>query len=307
VTAAVAVIVAVRPDILLLTDFDWDATGAALTAFRARLSASGLDYPYTFAPRPNRGRASGFDLDGDGDRGGPADAIGWGRFTGEGGMALLSRFPPDTGSAHDFTGFVWRGLPASRIAEAGLPTAAEAALPLASGGHWDVPVSLPGGAVLHLLAYAAGPPVFRPEAMSRARNHDETAYWLRYLDGVLPFPPPPAPFVLLGNANADPEDGAGDRTAIRTLLADPRVSDPRPASEGGADAALPGKAGDPALDTAEWSGNPNVGDNLRVDYVLPSRDLAVIASGTYWPAEGQPGAAEARTASPHRLVWVDVE
>jgi hypothetical protein len=45
---------------------------------------------------------------------------------------------------------------------------------------------------------------------------------------------------------------------------------------------------------------------LRVDYVLPSAGLAVVASGVIWPAAGDPMRAAVEAASRHRLVWVDV-
>ncbi|MEG4641853.1 UDP-galactopyranose mutase, partial [Paracoccus sp. APAP_BH8] len=48
-----------RPDILLLTHFDWDHDGRALDAFAARLAEAGLDYPHRFATRPNSGSAAG--------------------------------------------------------------------------------------------------------------------------------------------------------------------------------------------------------------------------------------------------------
>lgn len=55
---------------------------------------------------------------------------------------------------------------------------------------------------------------------------------------------------------------------------------------------------------------------LRLDYVLPSRDLTVVGSGVFWPASGEPGrewladAADierAEYSSDHRLVWVDLQ
>ena len=72
------------------------------------------------------------------------------------------------------------------------------------------------------------------------------------------------------------------------------------------DGANAGQRGDPALDTADWPEADGPG-NLRVDLVLPSRDLTVRASGVLWPAPGQPLAETAATASPHRLVWVDLD
>ncbi len=41
---------------------------------------------------------------------------------------------------------------------------------------------------------------------------------------------------------------------------------------------------------------------LRLDYVLPSPDLHVTGSGTFWPATGDPLDRAARLTSRHRLV-----
>ena len=72
------------------------------------------------------------------------------------------------------------------------------------------------------------------------------------------------------------------------------------------DSANAGQRGDPALDTADWPEADGPG-NLRVDLVLPSRDLTLRASGVLWPAPGAPLAEAVAAASRHRLVWVDVE
>jgi hypothetical protein len=227
-------------------------------------------------------------------------------------MAILSRLPIDTAGVTDLSGRLWRDLPGHLIDGAGLSPAAQEVQRLSSTGHWVVPVLLPSGDRLTLLAWQATPPVFDgAEDRNGRRNHDEAAIWLRLLEGALSEAPPQAPFVLIGNANLDPADGEGRADALLSLLSDPRLQDPRPASSGGAAAATPGQAGDPALDTADWpetsdAGTPGPG-NLRVDYVLPSADLRVTAAGVWWPAPGDPAAAEATLASRHRLVWVDVE
>lgn len=78
VLAVAAIIQRVRPDILLLNEFDSDFTNLALNEFRAVL-ASGEDaiaYPYFYAPMGNEGIPSGLDLDGDGVLGEWADASG---------------------------------------------------------------------------------------------------------------------------------------------------------------------------------------------------------------------------------------
>ena len=62
-----------------------------------------------------------------------------------------------------------------------------------------------------------------------------------------------------------------------------------------------------ALWTLWPDAKPNDPGNLRVDYILPSRSLQVIASGLHWPGPDQPDALEqAETASRHRLIWIDI-
>lgn len=95
ILALTAIIQHMRPDILLLNEFDHDHQNLALTAFREALNHgdSGIEYPYFFAPAGNEGHPSFLDLDGDGETGEWADALGFGRFRGGEGMALLSRYP----------------------------------------------------------------------------------------------------------------------------------------------------------------------------------------------------------------------
>jgi hypothetical protein len=299
--AAAAVIAAAGADILLLTDVDWDAGLIALTRLQEALAAAGAPYPHVYAPRPNSGLRTGLDLDGDGRLNGPRDAQGYGRFPGQGGMALLSRLPLDLAAARDFSAFLWRDLPGNLSGGAGLPPGALAVQRLSTTGHWDVPVTLPGGGRLHLLAFYATPPVFDgAEDRNGRRNHDETAFWLRYLDGALPWAPPEAPFVLLGDANLDPVDGDGRPGALAALLADPRLTDPAPQSPGAA-------AAGGATDTTDWTANRTARRNLRVDYVLPSSALTVTGAGVFWPLAEDPLAPAVAAASAHRLVWVDVE
>jgi hypothetical protein len=45
---------------------------------------------------------------------------------------------------------------------------------------------------------------------------------------------------------------------------------------------------------------------MRIDYVLPSATLKVVACGVFWPAPGQDG-HDLADVSDHHLVWLDVE
>ncbi len=337
VLAVAEILLRVRPDVLLLNELDHDPDGVALGRLAALLADGveglpGLDYPHLFAAEPNTGVPSGHDLDGDGKTMGAGDALGFGRFPGQYGMAILSRFA--LGSARTFRTLPWAALPG---AEAPLnadgtpywPEAVWQALPLSSKSHWDVTVELPGGRALHLLASHPTPPVFDgPEDRNGLRNAAEIGFWAAYLDGTaLPDDAgetaplaPEAAVVLLGDLNLDPEDGDGRRQAIRALLDHPRLQDPRPTSAGGPAAAAAqgganaGQAGDPALDTADWRDDRDGGapGNMRVDFVLPSRRLEIVGAGVFWPAPDDPLArlvaerGRERASSDHRLVWVDI-
>ncbi|MDA8586813.1 endonuclease/exonuclease/phosphatase family protein [Rhodobacteraceae bacterium] len=298
VQAITRVIRAADADILVLAGFDYDLHGVALNAFATALGG----YPYRFARRPNRGRPSGLDLNGDGKFGGAEDAWGFGEFQGQGALAVLSRWPIDGSTVRDFTATQWTALPHHQA----LSTVPDTH-PLSTTAHWDVPVMLPGGVRLNILVWHATPPVFDgPEDRNGRRNHDETAFWLAYLDRALP-QPPPQHFVLAGVANLDPVDGDGRTAALDQLLAHPAVQDLAPKSAGGVEAANDDHTGDPALDTADWPEGPNRPGNLRVDYVLPSATLSAKGAGVFWPVAGASLRDDVETASRHRLVWVDIE
>ncbi|WP_168771049.1 endonuclease/exonuclease/phosphatase family protein [Palleronia sediminis] len=273
-----------RPDIVMLQGIDYDAGGALLRAMQDRLEAAGHPMPHAFAAAPNSGLPSGIDLDGDGRLGQPRDAQGYGRFFGAGGLAILSRHPVERDGVRDLSTLLWSDLPGSLAPETDLSPEARAIQRLSSTAHWVVPVRV-GDTRLNIVTWAATPPLFQPS--NAARNHDETAVILRLLDGELPVPAPDPPFAIAGLANADPDRGAGRPDALRALLGDPRVTDPLPQREGDRATASFG-------DTA-----------LRLSYVLPSRDLGVVASGLLDPADiAAIDGIERGTR--HRLVWVEV-
>ncbi len=156
---------------------------------------------------------------------------------------------------------------------------------------------------MSLLAFHAQTPVFDgPEDRNGRRNADEIRFWQLFLDGQ--YGTPPERFVLLGTLNVDPVDGEGRKRVLQALLSDPRLQDAQPESLGGTLAASQGQRGNPARDTVDWK-EPHPG-NLRVDYVLPSNGLEVVASGVDWPASKDTGHDVVTRASAHRLVWLDI-
>ncbi|GAB5434943.1 endonuclease/exonuclease/phosphatase family protein [Falsiruegeria mediterranea] len=301
----VAVISETSPDVLALQGVDWDHDGLTLEALARTLADAGSPYPHRLALKPNSGTMTDLDLDGDGRLGGPGDAQGYGEFTGQNGMAILSRYPIVRAEVQNFSTLLWKDLPDAQLPErdgAPFPShAAQAIQRLSSAGHWVVPIETPLGRI-RLLTSQAGPPVFDgPEDRNGLRNRDENRFWTLFLDGTLG-PAPQNRFVLLGGTNLDPWDSDGYGEVVQGLLDDPRLQDPAPTSNGATTAPDQGHRSPNATDTVEWDG---VG-RLRVDYVLPSRDWVVQASGVYWPAKGEAGHETALGASRHRLVWVDL-
>ncbi|MEM6635831.1 MAG: endonuclease/exonuclease/phosphatase family protein [Pseudomonadota bacterium] len=307
------------PDIVVLQSVDFDADLTTLNALNASLEPAMARYPYVFARRPNTGRVSGFDMNGNGRLGEAQDAHGYGTFAGQGGMAILSRWPIEEDLITDFTALLWQDLPDARrpLYEDGTPFPspdAAAAIRLSTTAHWAVPVRTKDGGLLTVLTMHASPPVFDgPEDRNGLRNANELELWMRFLDGGLADRPPTERFVIAGDANADPVDGESVKEAINALLNHPLLQDPQPSSPGATSASERQQginrdhAGDPSHDTADWRDLPGPG-NLRVDYILPSRDLGVVASGVLWPGPDADSALlqSVVTASRHRLVWVDI-
>ncbi|MDT0330452.1 endonuclease/exonuclease/phosphatase family protein [Nocardiopsis lambiniae] len=329
----------VRPDVLLVNEFDHDPTGRALRSFargylaRGWNGAEGVDYPYAYAAPVNTGVASGVDLNGDGrvvrEPGSVAyaeDALGFGRFPGQYGMAVFSRYPLGVARARTFRSLRWAEMPGALLPVdpvTGGPffsPEARAVARLSSKSHWDLPVDPGWGRPVHLLASHPTPPAFDgPERRNVLRNHDEVRFWVDYLTpgadgyirddaGVRGGLEPGAPFVVAGDLNADPGEGASSSKAITRLLEHSRVVDPLPHSQGGR-----GRVGSAvgAVGHGEVCAEDTRRGHLRVDYVLPSRGSSVGARGVFWPALDDPlvrltGAGRPFPGSDHRLVWVDV-
>ncbi|MEP1388295.1 MAG: endonuclease/exonuclease/phosphatase family protein [Yoonia sp.] len=281
--AAQAVIAHIDPDVLLLTDFDYDYDSMALQRL-----AMLLDYPHYFAARPNTGVQTSLDLDGNGWFGEARDAQGYGRFSGDGGMAVLSRFPIDAGQVTDHSHLLWRDVP-DAVLPSTMTDDVAAVQRLSTSGHWIVPIKTDASTV-NLLAFAATPPVFDgPEDRNGLRNRDELRLWTHVMNGE--YGDAPQDFVVIGNANLDPDKGDGIKNAMVEFLSDDRLQDPHV-----------------GLNTADWDDDGP--GNLRVSYVLPATTWTVTDAGVFWPAPDDDHAVllgdDGLAAGVHHLVWVDV-
>ena len=279
----------------------------------------------------NTGVDSGLDLNANGRIREPEDAWGYGKFPGQYGMAVLSRFALGPELPRTFQLFRWSAMPDARqpINAQGVsyyPDPVWKNLRLSSKSFWDVPTQTPFG-TLHVLASHPTPPGFDgPEDRNGCRNHDEIRLLQAYIEnqeyliddaGQSGGLKQPAMFVVLGDLNSDPRDGGSRQAAIRRLIKHPLVAQYAAPSSSGATVAAETQAGvnakhlgDAKYDTADFS-DRSVG-NLRVDYVLPSHQFFVASTGVFWPKlELVPKAQheairQVLQASDHHLVWVDI-
>jgi endonuclease/exonuclease/phosphatase family metal-dependent hydrolase len=325
------VIQRVRPDVILLNEVDFDQSGATIDGLRKNYLAVGqngqppIDFSHVYFAPVNTGVDTGLDLNGDGKLHTPDDAFGFGLFPGQYGMAVLSRFPIQK-SVRTFQHFLWRDMP-DAMWPLNPDTESDFYSPeikqvfrLSSKSHWDVPIEI-GNHTVHLIAAHPTPPVFDgSEDRNGRRNHDEIRLIADYLRGadyiyddqkVRGGLAANSSFVVVGDMNADPVDGDSQLGAGRQLTEHPLINASKiPTSAGARQASeKTGQAnakhkGDPAADTGDFN-DKSVG-NLRLDFVLPSKDLKVVDSGVYWPTDDSPEAPLA-TASDHHLVWIDIE
>ncbi len=323
-----------------------------------RGTTAALQYAHRFTPNTNTGLASGYDLNNNGAIGGGDDAWGFGNYAGQFGMTVYSKY--EIVGVRSFQTFKWKDMPGNLLTNdpvagannlANFYSAAETAqLRLSSKNHVDVTVRINGQDVHFLTAHPTPPTFDGAEDRNGKRNHDEIRLWADYVAGASYLYDDQggrgglasgAKFVIAGDYNADPLDGDSFKgmvngtayNAIGQLLNNPLVNTAlAPSSAGGtAAASYPsnnGSAnashrGDPSQDTADFS--DSAPGNLRVDYVLPSANLAVTGAGIFWPVDPDTGVANTTgdlfdlvgtfrdpnlyanlASSDHKAVWVDV-
>ena len=322
----------VRPDVLLLNEFDSAEQGEGVDSFLKKFLArkigdpEPIEYPYVFSRAVNTGVDSGLDLNQDGKTGTADDAYGYGKFPGQYAMVILSKYPIKTDEARTFQKFLWKDMPDALLPvdpssdQAYYSPAAVDAFRLSSKSHWDVPIDV-NGTVIHFLTSHPTPPTFDgPEDKNGCRNHDEIRMFADYVGGKADYLYDDAGkkggladgehFVIAGDLNADPIDGDSHDEAINQLLSHSSINAREaPKSAGGAAfAELQGgkngdHVGDPANDTADF-GDRSVG-NLRIDYVLPAKSLEVKSQAIFWPHPDDLQADWVK-ATDHRMVYVDL-
>jgi 3-phytase len=339
------VIQRVRPDVLLINEFDF--APEAVDLFRDNflevsqsVGAAPIEYPYAFIAPSNTGIATGFDLNNFGGTvttpGAPGygdDSFGFGAFPGQFGMVVYSKYPIDE-AVRTFQLFRWADMPGNLIPTPFYSPEEVAILRLSSKSHWDIPIDV-GQKTVHFLVSHPTPPVFDgAEDRNGRRNFDEIRLWADYIspgqsqyiyddEGVRGGLKPGELFVIAGDQNSDPLDGDSIPGSIQQLLDHPLIKPKStPESAGAVEAtALQDRANlthrsDPRFDTADF--NDAAPGNLRADYVLPRVNLKVVNSGVFWPVLSDPLsrltgvfdfawiAVGGFPTSDHRSVWVDL-
>jgi hypothetical protein len=332
----------VRPDIVLVNEFDHDPGDVAVDLFHDNYLAVAqhpetdpIEYPYRLGFASNTGVPSGFDLNRDGAVGGPDDAFGFGFFPGQFAFALYSKYPIVEERIRTFQEFRWVDMPGALLPSD--PATEDEGdwysdeilevFRLSSKNHVDVPVRI-GRDLVHVLASHPTPPAFDgAERRNVLRNHDEIRFWADYIspgqrsayiyddDGRTGGLRPGARFVIAGDLNSDPCDGDSVPGAIQQVLDHPLVQDPLPASDGAVEQSLlQGQVNlehcnPPQYDTADFN-SATVG-NLRVDYLLPRKGMRVTDTGVFWPTTDSElfdrlVGTFPFPGSDHRLVHLDV-
>jgi 3-phytase len=276
--AVAEIIQRIRPEVLLINEFDYYApTGAhpdgpLVDAFRDNYleighnGAAPIDYPYSFIAESNTGIASGFDLNNigaivttPGASGYGDDAFGFGNFPGQFGMAVLSQHPIVESDVRTFQHFLWRDMPGALLPDdPSSPGPADWYSPaeldvfrLSSKSHWDVPIQV-DRKVVHFLVSHPTPPVFDgPEDRNGTRNSDEIRFWADYIspgarsayiyddEGGTGGLGGGALFVIAGDQNSDPLDGDSIPGSAQQLLDHPLVNTKvTPSSEGAVEASM---------------------------------------------------------------------
>lgn len=338
---AAAVIQHLRPDILLLNEMAYDPEAENARRFAQHFlgdpqadSLRPIDFEVFTAP-VNAGLSSGFDLNRDGlivtrypvppdtimPNGQPppqteegraygGDAWGFGTFPGQYGMALFvsSKLDLVREDVRTFRLLRWIAMPDNYMPRRTATDTSwyeeetEMAFRLSSKSHWDVPVRLPNGSLLHVLASHPTPPASdREEQQKVRRNYDEIRFWADYLNQVDYIKddssrqgglPKGVPFVIMGDLNVDPEEVSSLGNPVGDLLLDhDRIAgDFVPRANAWGRTAYPNLESD---ETTIWG--------RRADYILPSANLRVLDGGIW-----RPDTAGAQI-SDHFPVWLDVQ
>ena len=274
-----------------------------------------LTYDYTLVALGN----SGFPFETAGDDSGTELAEefrlrGFGEWPGRFNQAILSRFPILHDRVRVIVDFPWASLPGNSVEAMQEATGLSLpeGFPLFEKALVVVPIDV-AGTVVHVILLHPVSSGFSD--MNPFRNHDELLGAAMFIDGALPGVEPlpaDARFIVVGDLNADPEDGLGIAGSTAQVFDHPKVVAHFAAGAGGTAGTHPERnsfLSGCGKDNGSIVYNPASRLQLQLDYILPSLTLgAPTASGIFWPSNTTDwdDYVLACTASDHRFVWADL-
>lgn len=290
--------------------FGGAAENAKRLADRVRGVDPTADYPYVIQTLGN----SGFLWEGSNNGSAVFDLRGWGEWRGRFNTAILSKWPILEDQIRVIADFAWEDLPDNLIAQ----METEQGLTVPQG--WPlfekclnvIPVQI-GDEVVHFVLLHPVTPVY--DVINTYRNHDELHALQLFLEGKLPGVDPlpeGAKYVVIGDLNADPEDGDGIEGSIQQVLDHPGLTAFFPEGHGtkysnGARNTYLGGCG---LDDGSTVDDPTTHFQLQLDYLLPSKTLGTPTGGEVFFPDFKTAKDDfdlACRASDHRFVYEEID
>ncbi|MBW2522711.1 MAG: endonuclease/exonuclease/phosphatase family protein [Deltaproteobacteria bacterium] len=282
--------------------FDGGAQNAARIAAALNAATSGAPYEHTLITLSN----SGFLW------AGPDNGVLEFGSRGAGELAdmnygIVSRYPILKDQVRVVTDVAWSDLPDNVTAQmqSEIGAVVPEGYPLFSKALVIAPIDVDGEVLVIVLLHPV-PPIIYPTWPYR--NHDELGGARALLDGVLPGVDPlpeDARFVLVGDLNADPDDGDSLPGAIRQLLDHPRLVpyQPEGAGTGGNNPQRNTNVSDCPSTTPI---DPTASFQLQLDYLMPSATIGEpLDGGVFFPAESADFDLACR-GSDHMMLWAEL-
>jgi len=228
-------------------------------------------------------------------------------------MAFYSKYPILEDEVRRFQTFLWIDLPGNIK-----PGFVSDQQRLFDKDFWDIPIDV-NGRIVHVLMCHAVVPVFEPE--NDERNFDTLRFIAEYIQGQATYATADGGmashdvFALIGDLNADPDDGDSLPGAVQQVLNLARVTDNQPEGDGEDTDGMPPDNTTYNTSTNNFrrntfkSGIANTtpgGTQLQLDFLLPSNNLPLGASAVFWSQLDDPDWTLQRRASDHHFMWTDV-
>lgn len=220
---------------------------------------------------------------------------------------IVSRYPILEDQVQVVTDVPWLDLPDNVTAQmqSEIGATVPEGYPLFSKALVIAPIDVDGQVLVLVLLHPV-PPIIYPTWPYR--NRDELGGARALLDGLLPGVAPlpdGARFVLVGDFNADPDDGDSLPGAIQQLLDHPRLVPYQP--EGAGTLGHHPERNTNVSDCPSTTPiDPTASFQLQLDYLMPSTTIGEpLDGGVFFPAEAADFDLACR-ASDHMMLWADL-